>query len=368
MKFVTIEEWTNKQQTVNTTKNYKSHLNRYFEFFGSQPEQYFNSERDYDKDFKDYAQHIKDMSLCTRKMRLTVIRTYLRKNKITLDDETISETIKPVIARVQTQDEVPTPEILREILQHGGTKDRSLFLFLSSSGARVGETLQLTKDDIPAFKQLDQRKQVEYPIKVRIPSAITKNHMPRTTYISKEAWHVLLEWDKERGDYIRSAARKSKYYKDHEDNRLFPHGYSCAVASWNRLVRKAKHNEKDKSNKNKKYQRRIYHIHVLRAYFKNRLLEALVQERWIEVLLGHIGYVGGAYDKSLESQIRKAYEKGESSLSIYEIQPDLTQINSDVEKMKDENQRLRNYLQDMDQELKKLLRQDDQKHKKELTH
>ena len=342
MQTITIEEFANKQQTHNTAKNYRSHINKYFEFIGTQPDQYFNSERDYNKDFEDYAQTIKNLSLCTRKMRLTCIRTYLRKNKITLDEETQTDNIKSIRARVQTQDEVPTPEILREILAHGTTKDRALFLFISSSGMRVGEALQITTNDIPAFKQLDQRKPIEYPIRVRLPAAITKNHLPRTTYISQEAWSILLEWLKERSDYLQQARRKSKHYKDQENPNLFPHGYSSAAASWNRLIKKAKHDERDTSNKNKKYQRRRYHIHILRAYFKNRLLEAGVQERYIETLLGHVGYVGGAYDKSLEPQIRKAYEKGEQFLSVYEVRPDLTKMNDELTGLKKDFQTIMN--------------------------
>jgi hypothetical protein len=162
---------------------------------------------------------------------------------------------------------------------------------------------------------------------------------------------MLLEWDKERDKYISSAARKSKHYKDKTDDRLFPHGYSCAVASWNRLVKKAKHDERDTSNKNKRYQRRQYHIHVLRAYFKNRMLEANVQERWIEVLLGHIGYVGGSYDKSLEPQIRKAYEKGEPYLVLYGSRPELSQMQVDIVQLRKENQELK---EDMDKLMRKL--------------
>jgi len=347
MKEVSIEEFTSKQQTLNTTRNYKSHLNGYFEHIGTRPPEYFSSNRDYDEDFKDYAQHIKNMSLCTRKMKLTVIKTYLRKNKILLDDETLIETIKPVKMRKQTTDEVPTPAILKEILDHGTTKDRALFLFLSSSGVRVGEALKLTKEDIPAFKQLEQNKPVETPIKVRLSARITKTHLPRTTYISQEAWHMLLEWLKERDAYIDQAARKSKYYKDHKDDRLFPHGYSSASASWNRLVRNSKHDDKDQNSKGKEYQRRVYHIHMLRAYFKNRMIDANVQERWIEIMLGHIGYVGGAYDKSLDSQIQKAYEKGEASLSIYEIPPDMSSVKEDLKQKDAEISKMRAEMSEM---------------------
>lgn len=98
---VTIEKFVNGLETKNTRLNYQSHLNKYFEFIGVQPTEYFDNGRDYNQDFKDYSQHIKNMALCTRKMRLTCIKTYLRKNKVTLEDETIADTIRKVKMRIK---------------------------------------------------------------------------------------------------------------------------------------------------------------------------------------------------------------------------------------------------------------------------
>lgn len=341
MKTISVEEFVEKANTHNTKINYRSHLNNYFEFIGTEPPHYFTSKRDYNKDFEDYAQHIKNMSSCTRKMRLNCIKKYLKKNNVTIDEDVIDENLKRIRMRKQTVDEIPTPEILKEILEHGTTKDRALFLFCASSGCRISEVLQLTKDDIPAFKQMEQHKPIETPIKVSIPASITKNRMSRITYISQEAWETLLEWLKERDVWLQSACRKSKEYKDKVDPRLFPHLYPCAAQSWYRLVRKARHDDRDRSNKNEKFQRRKYHIHMLRAYFKNRLLEAGIQERYIEILMGHIGYVGGAYDKIFEPQLRKAYEKGEPYLSVYTIRPDMSGFHEDLKKKEEEINRLK---------------------------
>ena len=47
-----------------------------------------------------------------------------------------------------TQDEIPNISQLKRILENGGIKDKALFLFLSTSGARIGEVLKIEEDDL----------------------------------------------------------------------------------------------------------------------------------------------------------------------------------------------------------------------------
>lgn len=85
------------------------------------------------------------------------------------------------------------------------------------------------------------------------------------------------------------------------------------------------------------------------------MMEANVQERWIEILLGHQGYVGGAYDKTLEPQLRKAYTQGEQFLSVYTIRPDLTGIH---ESLREKDERIKD-LENKLERISHLLRLED---------
>jgi integrase len=348
-----IDEFLSNYEKKNTIKCHRLNLKYYFKFVGIEPEKYFTKKRDYSPNFIDYSQSLRHLSPCTRSSRLATVKLFLEENDVVIPKKTLNKTTARLRNKPQTMDEIPQPKELKEILSHGNTKDRAMFLFSSSSGCRINEVLSLEKTDIPNFKRLEQNKPAGFPVKVNIRGEISKNGEPRITFISTEAWESLLEWMKERDAYLKQAIGKTnkEYKKSENDDRLFPHGYTTAFKSWHRCLKKAGYHDLDPTTGIVKM-----HIHVLRAYFKNRMLSAGIQERIIEILLGHIGYVGGAYDKFSIDELTAAYTKAENHLCIFSTQSkDVTDLNEKMQEKDKQIEKMQQHISDIDQQLRKLL-------------
>jgi len=359
-----IENFLENYEKKNSIKCHRLNLKYYFNFIGVEPDEYFNDNRDYNQNFIDYAQSIKHLAPYTRSSRLSTVKLFFDENDVTLTTKTLKKTTSKIRNRVQTIDNIPKPEEFKQILNHGAAKDRALFLFAATSGCRINEILSLELADIPSLNKYENRQEIEFPIKIYIRAEIAKNDAPRVAFISKECWEALLEWMKERDAYLDAAVRRTnkRYKKDPNDNRLFPFCYTTAFEGWHRLLRKAGYHEKDRTTG-----RVRMHIHVLRAYFKNRLITANVQERLIEKLMGHIGYVGGAYDKFSIQELAEAYKRGEKELLVFESQPDLSGVHEELSGLRDENKEMSKEMELMKQKIHLLEMQVEQeKIKKEL--
>lgn len=319
------------KEKKNSHKCHRLNLKYYFNHVDIKSTKYFNKKRDYIKDYETYSKTMTHLSRCTRASRLGTVKLFLEENDITIPKKTLRRT--KIKNKPQTIDEIPTNEQLKKILSHGNCKDRALFTFATSSGCRINEILQLKFVDVPSIHKLERNEEIEFPIKVYIRGEIAKNEEPRITFISSECWEALIEWLRERDTYLITAARRinHKYIKDTKDDRIFPFSYSTAYKGWHRLLRKAGFlDKKNKVGVDPTTGVARMHIHVLRAFFKNRLISANIQERYIETILGHIGYVGGAYDKYDSETLADAYSKGEHSLLIFESQPDLTGVHEEL--------------------------------------
>ena len=334
------------KEKKNSHKCHRLNLKYYFNHVQVDPTKYFKKKRDYNTDYEDYAKTMTHLSRCTRASRLGTVKLFLEENDIIIPKKTLRR--NKIKNKPQTLPEIPSIEELKQILSHGNCKDRSLFLFCSTSGCRINEILQLKFMDIPSIRKHERNEKIIFPIKVYIRSEISKNEEPRITFISSECWEALIEWLKERENYLTTAAKRinHRYKKDTEDDRVFPFSYSIAYKGWHRLLRKA--NFLDKKNKvgvDPSTGIARMHLHVLRAFFKNRLISANIQERYIETLLGHIGYVGGAYDKYDDKTLADAYSQGEHALLVFTSSPDLSGVHSELKEKDKQIQELRNQMQ-----------------------
>ena len=337
------------KEKKNSHKCHRLNLKYYFNYVKVDPSKYFKKKRDYSTDYAEYAKTMTHLSRCTRASRLGTIKLFLEENDITIPKKTLRKT--KIKNKPQTIDEIPSIEELKQILSHGNCKDRALFLFAATSGCRIMEILQLKFVDIPSIRKHERNEKIIFPVKVYIRSEISKNEEPRITFISSECWETLIEWLKERENYLNTAAKRinHRYKKDTKDDRIFPFSYSIAYKGWHRLLRKA--NFLDKKNKvgiDPSTGIARMHLHVLRAFFKNRLISANIQERYIETILGHIGYVGGAYDKYDDKTLADAYSQGEHALLVFTSTPDLSGVHAE---MKEKDQRISDLERTM-QELK----------------
>ena len=319
-----IEEYLSGFDKKNTIKTKRMHLNNYFNFIGSKPNEYFDDGRDYEKDFLNYAQNMQGVTPWTRSARLNCVKLFFEENEINIPRK-LWKKVSRKRPRAVTNDTIPTNAQLQRILAHGNTRDNALFLTLSSSGMRIDECLSLELEDI----DLDQD-----PAKIRIRWENAKNDVPRTCYISSEAKMFVEEWLKERDDYLKQACKKGQHLnvKNPNDNTIFCFSYTNAWKIWDRLLRVSGYDQRDRSTKI-----HLMHIHTLRKFFETRMSYAGVPDAIYQCLEGHEGYLNGAYKRYTEQELSEWYKKGVQALLVFETQPDVSDIREQLKEVTHEN-------------------------------
>lgn len=236
--------------------------------------------------------------------------TYTLDVDLTSRERKILRSRLPKGKRARTVEDDLTREKLQKILTHCDAKGRALFLFLVSSGIRIGEALQLRMGDI----DLDHD-----PPKVTVRGEYTKAGDAYITFISKEARTALEEWLKIKDEYLESARNRGRGIsktgygrgvKNGEDDRIFPFSSLVAHSMWANALKKAGLEERDNGTK-----RRTLHIHMLRKFFMSQL-KLVIPEVIVEALAGHTGYLDEAYRRYTCKQIAEYYRKGEPYLYI----------------------------------------------------
>jgi len=318
-----IEEWLESLRSKSTRGVYLSGLRHFVRVVGEGDdlnvfiEQYIAKVKAGHNPFEDlltYAAALADKPPKTASPYMGGVISFL---EYTVDFELSRKQRKllrnrmPKGKRARTIEDDLTRDRLRKILTHCDTKGKTLFLFLVSSGIRVGESLQLEFDDIDLKSE---------PAKVNVRGEYTKTGDPYYSLISKEAKESLTEWLKIRGQYLLSSAKRGRGLaktgygrgvKSMEDNRIFPFSFSVASSMWNNALKKAGLEKHDKGTN-----RRTLHIHMLRKFFNSQLKIAVPREI-VDALMGHEEGLSEAYRRYPEGEIRKYYLKGEPHLFIF---------------------------------------------------
>ncbi|MEN6518789.1 MAG: site-specific integrase [Methanospirillum sp.] len=202
-----------------------------------------------------------------------------------------------------------TMEMLRKILPLMNNQVRSVSLIMLACGCRAGEALKLRLKDV----DLDTT-----PARVSFKLGSTKNGKRRISYLTPEAVDEVKAWLAIRDEYIISAAKrmgalvKNGYApaKQMADDRLFPFDPSTFYMGWNTAVQKAGLYEACEETG-----RAMIHPHGLRKYFRT-YLGAAAGVDVAEKLMGHEGYLSGAYVRLTEADLAVAYEKHSHVLTV----------------------------------------------------
>jgi len=229
----------------------------------------------------------------------------------------------PKGTKARTEEAELTRDVLRKILAHADVKGKALFLFLASSGIRVGELLKLKLNDVDMTTD---------PPAVYVRGEYTKSGDKYVTFLTSEAREALTEWLKVRNAYLESALNRGrglKKLKQQEDARLFPLSLTVAEQMWQNCIRKANLAEKDSSTNRHKL-----HIHMLRKYFLSQAKIA-APENIVEAWAGHSGYLDEAYRRYGMEQMREFYKKAEPYLLV-SIPKDISQIQTKFQNDMDE--------------------------------
>jgi integrase len=192
--------------------------------------------------------------------------------------------------------------VLRAIVQQLDLRGRAIVLMLASSGMRIGELLQIQMKDIDLAVS---------PAEIQIRGQYTKTGTPRTVFISSEAAATVREWLKIRDDrenlaIVRSAGLGAK----RRDNRIFPYRANVVRMAWLSAVRKAGLHDVDPATN-----RSTLHIHMLRKFYHSQMKIGCPEEV-VEALMGHGGYLSGAYRRYTKREMADYYRGAELYVTI----------------------------------------------------
>lgn len=356
-KSETIEDFLSNFTSSSTIRGYRCHLNQYFKVIDENPDTYIkdvrkmeNGERidaldNYEKDIKKYWKWLinNEYSPKTVYNATNCTRVFFKQYRIKLDDivwENMSRRgtgNKPIV-----KDKPITKEILRSILEHGNAKARAVILVMASSGMRESEVVHINPSDIDWNSN---------PVKIDVRHVGRKNQNVKTkysryTFITPEAALALKEWQKQRDKMLELSSRRCNLPNaviDVKDKRVFPWRPNNIIKIWNSLLEKSEYLERDERT-----DRRVYHVHGLRKYFRSRLSK---HDRDIaELLMGHKGYLSENYLRLTPDEVKKAYQDGMQHLMIYETSVDSERVDNLEDKLKtmtDENKTLKDEIRDV---------------------
>lgn len=314
-----IEEYLSTFGNKVTRNQRQSFLNIFFKALNiKHSEQYFEMGRDYEQDLKTFWKSQENHATGTRRMRLSCVVNFMLDNDVVIKPRFLKNLKNRTHDKEKKVDDIiPTKDELRQILSHGGAKERALFLCSISSGARIQELLTLVPSDID-FKY--------DPVKINIRAENSKNGKQRVTFISYEARDALLEYIKVREKYLQTAQKRAAnkaYNKDCNDPRIFPVEYLTVRLWWIRLLKAASTSENNlaetmkPSGLDREYYRR--HIHTLRKHYRTYVPNGKnpVSIDIIEQLLGHEGYLTEEYRNLPVEKLAKGYKKAMSVVTIF---------------------------------------------------
>ena len=294
---------------------------------------YMESKPDYIEDLMKFASSLNKMPPLTVKSYVASVKEYFGYNEVEFTQRQLKMLrLKLPKGGVRTIEKDMDIEVISKIIAHLDIKGVAFVLVSSSSGMRINETLSITLDDIDLKSE---------PVMITVRSEYTKNGEQRFTFISREAKEALNEWLKVREKYIGAAQNKNQGLiasgsnakpKDLKDNRIFPFCDTTAQQIWHNAMKNAGLFSVDRGTKYCQLR-----IHALRKFFRSQLALGCPLDI-VEELMGHDGYLTGAYRRYTKTQMAEYYQKNEHFItirgnqSIEEIKKEITGEVSEVTK------------------------------------
>lgn len=318
-----LAEWLQEFKSLSTRKVYRAALNNFKKAIGIQDlNQYVNDSPDVANDARKFLVSMEGRPSKTICTYAGAVKVFLQDQGVKVPDESWKKIRRrgfmPKRVRAETRDKKPTRAMLKKILNYSDIKARALILFLLSSGARIGETLQLKKDDFNLNTD---------PPRAHIRREYTKGGVgERTVFFSYEAREAIKDWLRIKADMGKRDGTK------YADDRVFSFTHNTAKLMWNLACDKANLGVKDKRTG-----RRIYHLHSLRKFFRTKIgLDLDVTH----ALMGHAEYLDAAYVRlDQDREIAEAYLEAMPNVSVYDVGDQ--ELKEETEALREENEKLR---------------------------
>lgn len=228
-----------------------------------------------------------EFSPATIRNYFSFIRSYLRRFGIKTYKEDLKEYVR-LPKKVKERKEPLSKETVKKIILNSDSKYRAFWVFLLSTGMRIGEAVQCTK------KWLDFSLLEKYGlVLVKIPAPETKEVESRYTFLTAQAWKLI-----------------KPFYESRilETDPLLGISYSAAEEYFNEL--------RERLGMLDKYTTGFYKIsiHSFRSVTRTALSDKCGNEfAWY--ILGQSGYLPSYYRKPYEDGA-KLYKLAEQELTI----------------------------------------------------
>lgn len=239
------------------------------------------------------------------------IKKWLLLNEVEMDWPKIQAEILPG-EEVVVSDRMPTKEELKQLLNMGSLRDRTMILVLTSSGLRVGTLATLKFGDI----KLDE--EVPRIIVKRKPGRKVSRRMKGfATFITPEAKTVLLQYIRHRESLGEKITEDSPLITSDRQEELGNFLSSMYLSNhWRRLLKRA-----HLATKNGGPWHDI-HLHTLRKYFETQCVNAGVKTTYREFWMGHKGrFLEESYFRGEVETHIKEYRKAIPYLNILAPEP-----------------------------------------------
>lgn len=372
---VLVKSFLQRKTTAKSTSmTYTYALRKYFKTIEVKNiDEYFEIGRNYTDDVWKFAMSLDNLAPKTQKVMITAVKGFLERNDVEIKSREWEDILsrnnlrKP---RPQYQKRTPTNSNLKIILSYGDIKSRALFLFVSSSGLRIGEALEITFSDIDMDKN-----------HIRVKANLTKARVPRDTFFSDEAKDALERWFPERKRFLGKYYKKSVFVRDklerdgyqfskkHDmwqilkdgtevpkekliemEPRLFPFEYHNAVKMWINMLEKAGHpfNQKDG-------QYYIYNIHSLRRFWFTQLESSGANRNHLDHMGAHESELNATYTHFEFDKLKQTYDNHMNALAVFtemdkihrEFKPKIQEQDTAIASIVRDNQRLKDELEEL---------------------
>jgi integrase len=265
-------------------------------------EKYFSEDRDH---ADDIIQWKKNSGLAPKTLQVyrSCIQEFLKSGGIVLDDEDLKDLKKAFRGGEEVIEDAPDKAQIRSFLEHCDVRLKAITCLASSTGLRMGEITSLTEKNF----DFDLRM-------ITIFADDSKNKKGRVTFYTKETEKALNEWIRGKGKYIADKNKVLVSFKTvdrttKDDGRIFPYDQASLNRVWNRIVKKAGMDRKNKLG----FQ--IFHPHALRQFFSTQMRRQGCPDSFVEALLGHAGYLP-TYTRYSKQEKLELYDQYSTALTI----------------------------------------------------
>ncbi len=218
------------------------------------------------------------------------LKGYLRHHSISIDNDMLRQHV--ILPKILKEEDKPIVlEDIQKLIEKADDVRTALYLVLTSSGMRLGESIQLRKHHF----DLNQN-----PVKITIPANIAKNSKGRSTFISNEATEKVKPL-LEKIDHDDLVFTKSS---DSERAGLTEENYFARL--------RVKCNLLEKQTNGRKFR---VHIHKFRGWFTTTATNAGMSQPHVDSITGWSSFKS-TYHKYESSKLAEEYSKIEPSILI----------------------------------------------------